>query len=70
MIRKKYKNYEEVMNVRLIAYTQPNPDLETKLENVRDIIGYCAKVSNPQFQDKFDTLDRLMNYLKRMVQMY
>ena len=61
-----YKNYEEVMKVRLIAYTQPNPALlqEINLDDVRDIIGYCAKVSNPQYQDDFEKLDRLINYLK------
>jgi thymidylate synthase (FAD) len=51
------------MKVNLFACSQPIKDKVIGLENVQDIIAYCAKVSNPQFQTKFDSSDRLLKYL-------
>jgi thymidylate synthase (FAD) len=51
------------MKVRLFACSQPIKDRIIGLEDVQDIISYCAKVSNPQFQTQFDTSERLLNYL-------
>jgi thymidylate synthase (FAD) len=51
------------MKVKLIAYTQPVIGRIIGLEDVQDIISYCAKVSNPQFQDDFSKSERLLEYL-------
>jgi thymidylate synthase (FAD) len=51
------------MKVKLFACTQPIKGRIIGLEDVQDIIAYCAKVSNPQFQTQFDTSERLLNYL-------
>lgn len=51
------------MKVKLFACSQPIKDRIIGLDDVQDIIAYCAKVSNPQFQTKFDTSERLLNYL-------
>ena len=51
------------MKVKLFACSQPIKDRVIGLDNIQDIIAYCAKVSNPQFQTKFDTSERLLNYL-------
>lgn len=51
------------MKVRLFACSQPIKDRIIGLDDVQDIIAYCAKVSNPQFQTEFDTSDRLLKYL-------
>ena len=54
------------MKVKLYAASQPVDDLDVEgLEDVQDLIAYCAKVSNPQFQNKFDTADKLMDYLMK-----
>jgi thymidylate synthase (FAD) len=53
------------MKVKLFACTQPIKDRIIGLEDVQDIIAYCAKVSNPQFQTQFDTSERLLNYLAK-----
>lgn len=58
------KKYEDVFNVKLFACTQPLTDAIEGLNNVQDIIAYCAKVSNPQFQTDFTSSERLLNYLK------
>ena len=53
------------MKVKLFAYTQvaEGEDKIEGIEDIQDIIAYCAKVSNPQFQKDFTTSDRLLKYL-------
>jgi thymidylate synthase (FAD) len=58
------KTYDDIMSVRLMGYTQPDKDLDIEdLDDVQDLIAYCAKVSNPQFQNDFSRSDKLLNYL-------
>lgn len=57
------KTYNEIMNVRLIGYTHPVDELEEDINDVQELIAFCAKVSNPQLQDDFSRSDRLLNYL-------
>lgn len=53
------------MKVKLFGYTQPVEDIREELgiEDVQDLIAYCAKVSNPQLQGDLSKADRLVNYL-------
>ena len=52
------------MAVRLVSYTQPtNEWIEEGLENVQDLIAFCAKVSNPAAQINKETSERLIKYL-------
>jgi len=57
------KNYNDIMKVRLIGYTKP-AELEEDIENVQELITFCAKVSNPQLQDDFSRSDQLLAYLR------
>jgi thymidylate synthase (FAD) len=57
------KTYNEIVNVRLIGYTQPVENLEEDIEDVQELIAFCAKVSNPQFQTDFTSSERLLKYL-------
>jgi len=58
------KTYNDIINVRLIGYTQPDEEVDIEgLDDVQDLIAYCAKVSNPQFQSDFSRSDKLLNYL-------
>jgi thymidylate synthase (FAD) len=53
-----------LMKVKLFGHTTPVDDLDIEgLNDVQDLIAYCAKVSNPQFQNNFDTSERLLTYL-------
>lgn len=56
------KTYNDIMNVRLVGYTQPVDMIG--IDDVQDLIAYCAKVSNPQFQTDFSRSEKLLNYLK------
>lgn len=53
------------MKVKLFGHTQPVEDIreELEIEDVQDLIAYCAKVSNPQLQHDLSKADRLINYL-------
>ena len=52
------------MAVRIVSYTQPTNEFkEQGLENVQDLIAFCAKVSNPTAQINKETSERLIKYL-------
>tara|TARA_E500000178_G_scaffold355720_1_gene429422 strand:- start:2235 stop:2900 length:666 start_codon:yes stop_codon:yes gene_type:complete len=52
------------MSVKLVSYSKPADEfLEEGLENVQDLIAFCAKVSNPTAQINMETSERLIKYL-------
>lgn len=52
------------MKVRLITYSQPSDEIkESGLEDVQDLIAYCARVSNPSNQLNTETSEKLIKYL-------
>lgn len=52
------------MKVKLVSYTQPTEEWKQEgLENVQDLIAFCAKVSNPTAQINKETSERLIKYL-------
>ena len=52
------------MAVRLVSYTQPTEEFKAEgLENVQDLVAFCAKVSNPAAQINKETSERLIKYL-------
>lgn len=53
------------MNVKLIGYTQPVKDAFIGLDDVQDLIAYCARVSNPSNQLNQETAPKLLNYLAK-----
>lgn len=55
------KNYNEIINVSLVGCTAPVEEID--VSDVQELIAYCAKVSNPQFQTDFSKSDKLLKYL-------
>lgn len=53
------------MQVRLIGYTQPVEDAIIGLDNVQDLIAFCARVSNPDNQLNQKTAKKLLDYLAK-----
>ena len=52
------------MKVTLKSYTQPTEESKAEgLDNVQDLIAFCAKVSNPASQINKETSERLIMYL-------
>jgi thymidylate synthase (FAD) len=52
------------MKVKLVGHTQPVKEFEG-LEDVQDLIAYCARVSNPSNQMNQETAPKLLNYLAK-----
>jgi len=53
--------YNEKMKARLVGYTQPANIIG--IENVQDLIVFCARVSNPSNQINTETGQKLIRYL-------
>ena len=54
------------MTVRLISYTQPTEEIAKHgIDDVQELIAFCARVSNPSNQFNTETSDRLISYLIR-----
>jgi len=51
------------MQVKLVSYSKPTEDYKDNLENVQDLIAFCARVSNPSNQMNKETNERLIKYL-------
>jgi thymidylate synthase (FAD) len=51
------------MNVRLISYSEPAGEMPADIDNVQDLIAFCARVSNPSNQTNTETSEKLIRYL-------
>lgn len=52
------------MKVKLVSYSKASEELESQgLENIQDLLSFCARVSNPSNQLNTETSERLLNYL-------
>ncbi len=53
-----------IMKVRLVSYSQPTDEFRNLgLEDVQDLIAFCARVSNPNNQLNTETSEKLIKYL-------
>jgi thymidylate synthase (FAD) len=51
-------------SVKLISYSQPSKEMmDQGLENIQELIAFCARVSNPSNQYNTETSEKLINYL-------
>ena len=52
------------MKVKLVSYSQPTEDFASVgIDNVQELIAYCARVSNPANQLNTETSEKLIKYL-------
>ena len=52
------------MKVKLVSYSKPSEEMaQDGLENVQDLIAFCARVSNPSNQLNMETAEKLIKYL-------
>jgi thymidylate synthase (FAD) len=49
-----------MIDARLIAVSQPTIDV--RIPNTEALVSYCARVSSPDNQEKFDTAEKLLRY--------
>jgi thymidylate synthase (FAD) len=52
------------MKVKLVSYSKPSDEfIEAGLEDMQDLVAYCARVSNPSNQLNMETAEKLIQYL-------
>jgi|TARA_B100000902_G_C27321539_1_gene925027 thymidylate synthase (FAD) len=52
------------MNVKLVSYSKATDDFSAEgVDNLQELIAFCAKVSNPAAQINNETSERLIKYL-------
>ena len=55
---------EKDLKVRLISYSKPSSEIiDEGLNNVQELIAFCARVSNPSNQFNTETSEKLIKYL-------
>ena len=50
-------------NAKLIGYTQPAEEFKDDFSDIKDLVAFCARVSNPSNQFNTETSDKLIAYL-------
>jgi len=54
------------MNVKLLSYSQPTNEFsDSGIDDVQELIAFCARVSNPSNQLNTETSEKLIKYLIR-----
>jgi thymidylate synthase (FAD) len=54
------------MKVRLVSYSQPTQEFASQgIDDVQELVAYCARVSNPSNQFNTETSEKLIRYLIR-----
>jgi len=51
------------VKVQLISYSEPAGTMPADIDNVQDLIAFCARVSNPSNQTNTETSEKLIRYL-------
>lgn len=54
---------EDYTKVKLVGYTQPSEEFKDYFSDVKDLVAYCARISNPSNQYNTATADKLIGYL-------
>lgn len=54
-----------MMNVKLISYSEPDGKMPADIDDIQDLIAYCARVSNPSNQTNTETSEKLIQYLAK-----
>lgn len=55
----------DYQKVKLVALTQPTPEMMLTFTDASGLISYCARVSNPKNQTNLDTAGKLLSYCIR-----
>ena len=48
------------MKVRLVGFTQPSEDFSDSFKDAKDLVAFCARVSNPSNQYNTDTAEAMI----------
>jgi len=51
------------MQVKIVGYTQSSEEFKDKFTDLKSLVAYCARVSNPSNKINNETADKLIKYL-------
>jgi thymidylate synthase (FAD) len=51
------------MEIKLVSYSKVADDMPSTIDDMQDLVAYCARVSNPSNQTNKDTNEKLIKYL-------
>lgn len=54
---------KDYTKARLIGYTQPSDEFKEQFKDIKDLVAFCARVSNPSNQMNSETSEKLIVYL-------
>ena len=54
---------QQTSKVRLVGYTQASAEFKEDFTDIKDLVAFCARVSNPSNQYNTETSDKLIAYL-------
>jgi thymidylate synthase (FAD) len=54
---------EQSTKAKIVGYTQPSEEFKDSFKDVKDLVAFCARVSNPSNQYNTETSDKLIKYL-------
>lgn len=54
---------EDYTKAKLVGYTQPSEEFKDSFSDIKDLVAYCARISNPSNQFNTATSDKLISYL-------
>ena len=58
------QRHQHKMKVQLVSYSKPAPGFEAEgVDDVQELIAFCARVSNPSAQINTETSEKLIRYL-------
>lgn len=55
----------EYIQAKIVGYTQPSEEFKDKFNDVKELVAYCARVSNPSNQLNSETSEKLIGYLAK-----
>lgn len=55
----------EYIKAKVVGYTQPSEEFKDSFSDVKELVAYCARVSNPSNQLNNETADKLIGYLAK-----
>jgi len=54
---------EKSMNVKLISHSEPAGEMPADIDDMQQLVAFCARVSNPSNQTNTETSEKLIRYL-------
>ncbi len=55
----------DYIKAKIVGYTQPSEEFKEQFSDIKELVAFCARVSNPSNQYNNETADKLLKYLAK-----